>query len=341
MSDNFPLSDIASMPVGMDEPDMSDARLEFYIRAARAPNTRRAYATDLQHFNAWGGHIPATAQEVAQYLSDHAGKLAISTLRRRVAALAWAHRECEAEDPTKAVLVRKVVRGIERHHVGWQRQARPLLVEDLSAICLRIGGSMHDTRDHALLTVGFFSGLRGSELLALQLAHVRVEKDRAHLFVQRGKTDQTGRGRVIVVPKLNMPFCPVARLKAWMDCGNEDSEWLFPGRSRTSDRRPLSTRQLSRIIQSRATSAGLAPEGLSSHSLRAGLVTSAALRELDLPTIAQQTGHRSLSAMSRYVRPRTEDIIRLIAQRSAQCPPASVVASDPNEMPKNPARLGD
>ena len=58
-----------------------------YLEAAVTANTRRAYAADLRHFVAWGGNIPAGAEMVAAYLAAHAGKLAVSTLVRRLAAI--------------------------------------------------------------------------------------------------------------------------------------------------------------------------------------------------------------------------------------------------------------
>lgn len=52
--------------------------------------TQRAYESDLRHFRAWGGTIPATALMVAEYLATYAGELACSTLERRLAAIVTA-----------------------------------------------------------------------------------------------------------------------------------------------------------------------------------------------------------------------------------------------------------
>jgi hypothetical protein len=52
-----------------------------FIEAATAPNTRRAYDSDLKHFLAWGGALPASPDIVARYLAAHA------TLARHLVAI--------------------------------------------------------------------------------------------------------------------------------------------------------------------------------------------------------------------------------------------------------------
>jgi hypothetical protein len=41
-----------------------------YVRDSLAENTRRAYQSDLRHFEMWGGSLPASPKTVAAYLSD-------------------------------------------------------------------------------------------------------------------------------------------------------------------------------------------------------------------------------------------------------------------------------
>ncbi len=63
-----------------------------YGEAAKVPNTRRAYASDWQHFAAWCNEhgltsLPASHGTVAAYLTAHAETLKVSTLGRRLAAI--------------------------------------------------------------------------------------------------------------------------------------------------------------------------------------------------------------------------------------------------------------
>jgi hypothetical protein len=61
-------SDVCNPPTAIDCPDPAVLR---FVQAATAANTRRAYHSDLEHFLAWGGCLPATDRMVARYLADH------------------------------------------------------------------------------------------------------------------------------------------------------------------------------------------------------------------------------------------------------------------------------
>lgn len=56
--------------------DALDEAIAGYLRASLAANTQRAYPSDIAHFTAWGGSIPASPEQVARYLADSARTLA-------------------------------------------------------------------------------------------------------------------------------------------------------------------------------------------------------------------------------------------------------------------------
>lgn len=63
-------------------------------------------------------------------------------------------------------------------------------------------------------------------------------------------------------------------------------------------------RTVSRMVTARARGAGMEGLGVSSHSLRAGHATTAALNGLAIDRIAAQTRHRDLRHLvDRYIRP--------------------------------------
>jgi hypothetical protein len=62
---------------------------------------------------------------VARYLADRAGKHAVNTLRQRLAALAQWHLDQGFPDPTKAPVVRQVLRGIQTLHPAEEKRAKP------------------------------------------------------------------------------------------------------------------------------------------------------------------------------------------------------------------------
>jgi len=289
--------------VGQNQPNPVD----FYLSQSQAQNTRQAYLSDLEQFEAWGGTIPASSEQVASYLAENAAALAVSTLKRRVAALAWAHKDQGQVDPTKSVLVRQVLKGIERHHGLRQRQAVPLLLEHLEQIVEGLGPSWKDARDKALLLVGFYGAFRGSELLNLRVEDCAFDEEGALLHLVKSKTDQKARGRWVAIPRLSDAACPTGALEDWLNkCGYAGGAIFRPLNGASTDTSvPLSVRSLSRMIQQRVGHIGLNPKGFSSHSLRAGFVTSQMNLGTDANAIARQTGHRSLDILKRYDRPLT------------------------------------
>jgi integrase len=170
-----------------------------YIAAATSPSTQRAYASDLKHFESWGGAIPATEQMLARYLAHQAGLLAIATMARRLVALSLAHRTRELPDPTRSELVRRTFRGICRKHGRLQRRVAALTPSDLSAIVLSLGQSAKDRRDAAILLVGFAGAFRRSELAAMEYQQIESGEYGAVIQIPRSKTDQEGHGRAILI----------------------------------------------------------------------------------------------------------------------------------------------
>ncbi|MFA4415336.1 Tn3 family resolvase, partial [Xanthomonas perforans] len=109
-----------------------------YLEAATRANTERAYAGAIRHFEVeWGGHLPATAEQVARYLAAYAGQLALNTLRHRLAALAQWHQAHGFADPTRAPVVRKVLKGIQTLHPSVEKRATPLQLTQLGQVTAR------------------------------------------------------------------------------------------------------------------------------------------------------------------------------------------------------------
>ena len=83
-----------------------------YIHASLSDSTRKAYRSDLNHFLAWGGTIPASPEVIATYLAAHAELHAPATLARRLVSISKAHRAQALPSPTTTELVRATLRGI-------------------------------------------------------------------------------------------------------------------------------------------------------------------------------------------------------------------------------------
>lgn len=285
-------------------PDALSEAAETFICASISDNTRKAYRSDLAHYAAWGGALPATPEQVARYLADHADTLAPSSLARRVATLSKVHAANEWPNPCQSEVVRATIRGIKRVKGTAQDQAKPLLREDLFLVLDAMGDTARDHRDRALLLIGWAGGFRCSELIGLDRADLDEVREGLVLTLRRSKTDQAGQGRKIGIPLGRTRHCPVAALMAWRDVLADDIGPLFRPVDRhgniSTDR--IRSDAVSTILRDRVADAGINPDGYSGHSLRAGLATSAIKAGVPSYKIRSQTGHASDAMLSRYVR---------------------------------------
>jgi site-specific recombinase XerD len=171
-----------------------------YIRESLAENTRVAYLSDLAHFETWGGRIPATPETIAEYLVAHADILSVATLNRRIAALSKVHRSRGFSNPTTVEVVKSTLRGLRRIKGTAQRQATPLIKEDLFLVLEAMGSRLKDVRDRALLLLGFAGGFRRSELIGLNCDDVVPVRQGLEVTLRRSKTDQNVNRRSNLTP---------------------------------------------------------------------------------------------------------------------------------------------
>jgi integrase len=274
------------------------------VRQSIAQSTRVAYDSDLRHFAAWGGTLPATPAMIATYIAAYVGVLAVATITRRVATLSKAHQAMGEENPCQAALVKATFRGLRRKQGTAQKQAKPLLKEELFAILGPVGDSMKDVRDRALLLLGFAGGFRRSELVGLDVADIETVRQGIIITLRHSKTDQDGAGRKIGIPHGRTQHCPVAAVTAWLSRSAITQGPVFCPVTRHGHLQPvrLSGDAVSEVIRERLAAIGMDTKGYSGHSLRAGFATSAAKAGVSTLKIRAQTGHASDAMLGRYIR---------------------------------------
>ncbi len=200
--------------------------------------------------------------------------------------------------------VASVWHGIKRTHGTAQAQKAPVLVENLRAMVRALRPGLIGIRDRALLLIGFGGAFRRSELVALDLENVQFTADGLVLTLRRSKTDQEGEGRRIGVPYgSSLETCPVRSLKAWLDASGIECGPLFRSITRHGKiQGRLSGFGVAIVVKKYAGAVGLDMTAYSGHSLRAGLVTAAAIAGASERAIMNQTGHRSSAMVRRYLR---------------------------------------
>jgi integrase len=280
-----------------------DPRVAQYLRESLTESSKKAYRQDLAHFITWGGVVPCSPQVVAEYLAAHAETYSNATLSRRLVSISRAHTSQGHASPTQSDLVRATLHGIRRVHGVAQHQVSPILKADISGMVENLNGVI-GLRDKALLLVGFAGAFRRSELVAINCTDIEWVDQGMVVHIRRSKTDQAGEGRKVGLPFARGRHCPVLALKQWLEAANITSGPLFRSVTKHGQigEAPLSPEAVAVIVKKRAQAIGLDSAKYSGHSLRAGLVTSAAQAGISNWKIKAQTGHKSDAMLTRYIR---------------------------------------
>jgi site-specific recombinase XerD len=285
-------------------------RVREYIRASKAENTLRGYQSDWRDFCAWCescglGPLPAAPETVAAYIAECAGRLKPGSIQRRLNAIAEAHKAMGAESPTSAGIVRNTLKGIRRTLGTAPAQKAPALTADIRAMLDATDLGIIGARDRALILLGFAGAFRRSELVGLEVEDCAFGKDGLTVTLRRSKTDQAGAGRKVGIPYgANPETCPVRKVQAWIELAVLTAGPVFRSinrHGRVLDGR-LSGIDVARVVKKLAERAGLDAAKYAGHSLRAGHATTAAIAGASERSIMNQTGHRSVQMVRRYIR---------------------------------------
>lgn len=289
--------------------------VEGYLKAGTRDNTRRSYQSAVEHFEVnWGGLLPATSDSVARYLAHYASSLSANTLKQRLAALAQWHITQGFPDPTKAPLVKQVLKGIRATHVASVRQAKPLALQHLeqAVSCLTHAletavtpvDRLKNARDLALLLIGFWRGFRSDELCRLQVEHVHIvgQGMGLRIFLPQSKSDRQNQGQYYSVPALNQ-LCPVQAYQSWLHHSGLIKGPVFQSINRWGQLSgvALHAGSLIGVFRQAFQRSGISAENYSTHSLRRGFATWATAQGWDIKTLMTYVGWKDLKSALRYV----------------------------------------
>jgi len=298
-----------------------DAALRAELGPPHAANTRKAYASDWADFVGWCGRyalapLPADALTARRYLVALArdGRK-IATIQRRLAAIADAHARAGHPSPAADPAVRHELAALRRALGVAPKGKDPLLAEDLRAMVAALPEDPRGLRDRAMLLLGFAAALRRSELVGLDVGDVAFARRGLVVTIRRSKSDQEGVGaQVAVAPGRDPAACPVRATRRWLQAAHLGGVGpLFRPVHRTGSiiNRRLNPEHVAQLVKRAAAAAGVAPldldgaadtGALAGHSLRAGLVTQAALDGVADADIAATTRHKSRDMVARYTR---------------------------------------
>ena len=213
-------------------------------QAASSPHTIRALKSDLEAFDLWCRRskrvaLPATPETVADYLDARAGQGSKpASLGRYKASIAKIHQLLELKDPTPASLVKLRLQAIRRRLGTAQAQARPLRFKgpirnlerdeprglNVRALLESCSDDLSGLRNCALLSVGYDTGLRASELVAIVAENIidAIDPEARLLTILRSKGDPEGEGATAYLSPRS-----VRALTAWTAAAGIDSGPVF------------------------------------------------------------------------------------------------------------------
>lgn len=301
-------------------------KAKVYAAAAQSENTRKAYISDWATFADWCAvqgveALPATAATVTAFLIDSAGKVAVTTQRRRISSIADMHRKASLPLDLSGGGFRDVWAGIRRTHGRPPVKKAAMVTNVLRDAIEALPETMAGVRDRALLLVGFAGALRRTELAAAQIGNksgdVSIEDgaDGLTVHIGRSKGDQDGGGQQVGIPFGSNPTtCPVRAWRDWLATSGLTEGPAFRSINRHGQLgdAALCDHAVALIVK-RSIVAGAMARGatesdalttakrFAGHSLRSGLATSAAANDAPGHLIQQQLRHKKFDTTSGYI----------------------------------------
>ena len=273
---------------------------------AYSPRTLSGYRSDLKYFQRWclqQAHdwLPAQSETVAKFIDTQIEDYCISTIRRRLCAITFAHRMNDLPNPGAHSSVYLALRRASRRKPRRPDQVRGLTISILQRLGAGCPATLAGHSDAALISVGYDTLCRSSEIAAMRLEHIRRgANDTASILIPRSKADYAGNGRIA-----HLSPATVERLDRWLEAAGIVEGPIFQGLhlGRPSGH-PLQTCSIRRLVKRVARSAGLpepVADRLSGHSMRVGAAQDMMVTGFDMLAIMQAGGWTTPHVVARYV----------------------------------------
>ena len=270
---------------------------------AYSQNTLRGYRNDLRQFQEWcvandNGWLPAQPETIAAFVDEEVETKAIATIKHRLDAIRFAHMMADLPCPTEHSEVKLAVRRARRKKSARQKQALGLTSECLCKMVAACPDTLDGRRNAALLSVGYDTLCRSSELALLTVEH--LSPCRSSILIPRSKSDPYGEGRIAHLSEATSRL-----VETWLSLAGLEEGPLFRGlHTRKMAEKALSTSSIRRIVKRTAAKAGLngaEVSALSGHSMRIGAAQDMMVAGIDTLGIMQAGGWKSKNVLARYV----------------------------------------
>lgn len=275
------------------------------LGALGSPHSVRTYTSDLRDVAAFfrdrrRGLRAATRDDLVAYAADlRLRGLAPDSRRRRAVVVRSLYREASERGLLDGPPPRASVRVKEASPVG----PPALDAAELAALLAWPAPRLVDpdrriariaARDHLLLALLVYTGLRISEAVDLRVGQVGREGGRAVLRDVRGKG-----GTKVIVPIPPLLAEEIARFAG----DDAEQQPLLPALGRGRGGGALSVRQARRIVDAALRAVGHAEARSGPHLLRASAITAVYLGSRDAVLTQRFARHARADTTDRYIRP--------------------------------------
>jgi integrase len=277
------------------------------LDGAYSEQTVRGYHADLTVFESWClansfAVAPATPEQVAAFIAWDGQRSAVSTLKRRLAAIRKIHRliraPCPVDDEEVAIALRRAMRGKIRR----PKQAKGLTADVRDRLLDACPNTLIGIRDRAMIAVGYDTLCRRAELVNIAVEDlVRLPSGGGKILVRKAKNDPFGDGRWAFLSDV-----AIAHLDAWLAASGIQDGYVFRRLiNATVHHFSVDPLTVNRRIKAAAKRAGLEEaicRSLTGHSMRVGAAQDLMSAGRDILVIMTAGGWTSMNVVGRYVR---------------------------------------
>lgn len=264
-------------------------------RGSYAANTDKANRNNLRYFKQWcdkHNHaiLPTSPNLLTKFIDSVTPIAAQSSINGYVTTIRKINRESGFPDPylenSSVTLALKRMRRKKAEQGEYTKQAKPMLKDNLDDIIADQDDSLVGTRNKALLSVAYRTGLRVSEVVRIKVEHVDFFEQT--LLIPYTKVNISGEPEIAFLDKKTLNFIRDWQLKADIESG-----FLFRAILKKTLYDQMSTKSVWRLYRK---------YGFSTHSTRVGGCQDMLASNLSTSAIMQSFRWKSTAMISRYAK---------------------------------------
>lgn len=305
-----------------------DHRKRQIIDAFLARETSRTYSYALNIFDNFRSNhgiatnLPPSISDLTDFIAYLSLKCnAPSTIRTYVSAIGYQYKMFNLPDLTQSFIVKKMLTGLTR--LDKRTDVRMPITVDilhkiLNAVPFVCFSKFEAILFSAIFSLAFFGFFRIGELVvhssnklghALQSNNIRfiVDINSLEIIIPHSKTDQSGKGSVLLIPATYLPVCAVKAVRSFINIRPPSLGTFFCHLSG----KPVTRYQFNCVLRKCLNLAQIDSKWYKSHSFRIGAATACSIVGIDENKIAELGRWKSNSYKS-YIRVPSSQLVQLI-----------------------------